>query len=293
MNLVISNKVLLNTSLSDKAIVTMLTINGLKSNFDTITLTTENISSILYNKIKCTRKETEGIRDSIKELIENNILTPLYSEKNWYTFHTTDLTTVEEPFTLITVDEFEQLKDRPRLLRYFLVVVSTINNVSKVGFNTIEQLAHKTRIKDAGTIINYNRTLVEMGLLYIYNQKQFINGQQTANTYGRTKDKDIIIKNAIEYYDIRNFATDRSMSASEKRSISANYNNYLKGRYKGDIFKLRADCKRYNELCGGRNMKDLSVFSEVKGIRASPFMVDLMERNGVDTSNFYVRGEYD
>lgn len=292
MNLGISNKVLFNTKLSDKAIITMLIINGFKSNFDTITLTTENITSILYNKIKCSRKENEGIRDSIKELVENGILTPTQSDKNWYMFRISDIV-IEEPFTLITVEEFEQLKHKPKLLRYFLVVVSTINNVSKVGFNTIEQLAHKSRIRDAGTIINYNRTLVEMGLLYIYNQKQFINGQQTANTYGRTKDKDIIIKNAIEYYNIRNFATDRSMSASEKRSISANYNNYLKGRYKGDIWKLKADCKRYNELCGGRNMKDLTVFPEGKKIKTSKLMIDLMEKSGEDVSNFYTRKECD
>ena len=61
---------------------------------------------------------------------------------------------------------------------------------------------------------------------------------------------------------------------------------------KKECLLKREDCKRYNELCGGRNMKDLSVFPEVKGIRASPFMVDLMERNGVDTSNFYMGGEY-
>ena len=259
MYLSIKNEVLFNEKLSDQAIATMLIMSGLRNDFDTTVIVPEQIISILYGKLSETERKDRAVKESIQELIKEEIITPIESKKNMSRFLTSDLSVgTEGNFTLISIDEFEKLRDNLKLLRFYLVVVSTINNKSKVGFTTNQELADKSFI-DISTVSTYNKTLIEREVLFIYNEHQFVNGQQSANTYGRYEDKDLIIKNAKEYYGERNFASGRTMTGDERRRISKQYNDYCKGSFKGDVEQLKADCKRYNDLTQ-TNHKDLSVF---------------------------------
>lgn len=280
MNLSIKNEVLFNKNLGDKAIAIMLLMSGLRSDFNKTVISVDQISYYLYGKMKFNQKNTDTVKQSIKELISEKVLTPIECEKNRYEFYTSDLSVgTDGNFTLISIDEFEKLKDNLKLLRFFLVVVSTINNKDKVGFNTYEQLAEKSHI-DISTVGVYNKILQERELLFIYNEYQFVNGQQSANTYGRIIDKELVIQNAKQFYRDRNTSADRTMTGNERRRISKQYNDYCKGSFKGDVEKLKEDCKRYNDLTQQGKSKDLSVFD--KESKKKGFLLDWMDRGEIE-----------
>ena len=268
MYLSIKNEILFNGDLSDQAIVCMLVMSQLRSGFDTTTIIPEEIISIVYGSLSESERKDRTIKEGFRELIDKGIITPIESKKNMSRFLTSDLSIGNDnKFILISIDEFNKLKDNFKLLRFFLVVVSTINNSKKVGFNTNEQLAEKSFI-DVRTVITYNKILTEREILFIYNEQQFVNGKQSSNTYGRITDKELIIENAKQFYKDMNFSANRTMTGNERRRISRNYNDFLKGSFKGDVEKLKADCKRYNELTPTSKPKDLSVFEE-KGSKSA------------------------
>ena len=280
MNLSIKNEVLFNKDLSDQAIATMLIISGLRSSFNTTIITPEQIILALYGKISESERKDRTVRESLRELVDKNIITPIESKKNMSCFYTSDLSVgTDGNFTLISIDEFEKLKDNLKLLRFFLVVVSTINNKEKVGFNTYEQLAEKSYI-DISTVGVYNKILQERELLFIYNEYQFVNGQQSANTYGRITDKELVIQNAKQFYRDRNASANRIMTGNERRRISKQYNDYCKGSFKGDVEKLKEDCKRYNQLTPQSKPKDLSVFDGEP--KKKSFLPDWINREEIE-----------
>ena len=279
MYLSIKNEVLFNEDLSDQAIVCMLVMSGLRSGFNTTIITPEQIILALYGKMSKSERKDRTVRESLQELIDKNIISPIECRKNMSCFYTSDLSVgTDGNFTLISMEEFEKLRDNFKLLRFFLVVVSTINNKEKVGFNTNEQLAEKSFIT-VKSVITYNKILQEREMLFIYNEHQFVNGQQSANTYGRIADKELIIQNAKQFYRDRNTSANRTMTGNERRRISKQYNDYCKGSFKGDVEQLKEDCKRYNQLTP-TNQKDLSVFGEEP--KKKSFLPDWIDREEIE-----------
>ena len=224
------------------------------------------------------RRVLSNIQNSISNLVKLGLINIIDNKSNCYVIDSSDLfiDTKKDNYITITDAElhsiFVDCKEY-KLFRYFLNIISTINNTSKVGFTTIDKLADISFITKP-TAIKYNSLLEDMKLIYIARSDliQEYDGsiKRSSNTYGRYIDKDKVIKNFIKYNNaVASYNDDSKFIddvAINRRSIKAKYNHFVKGTFKGNVNELHNDCVRYNNILSdadinsGMNRLDLSVF---------------------------------
>lgn len=163
----------------------------------------------------------------------------------------------------------EKKFENENLLRYYLVFLGTINNSTKVGFTTIDNLAEKSCIGFKVVATKYNPILEELKLIYIHRHDSCIRYddgtiRKVNNTYGRYSDKEYIIKNASEY----NTVIDRynsTLTGNEARSIKQRYNSLQKKINNGyipseeEISNMNNCVKRYNIKYKNTEIKELEL----------------------------------
>ena len=135
------------------------------------------------------------------------------------------------------------------LLRYFVSLISTISSKITVyldngeyknrvvGNFTIDYLSELSGITDR-TIIEYNKILEEIGLIYIYRQEDFVldkenNIKRLNNIYGRASDIEYITtfaKNQQKHYESYRYLENNNKKANTKRRLAQMYQQLLKGR---------------------------------------------------------------
>lgn len=188
-------------------------------------------------------------------------------------------------FTVIEDTEIHTImnsnnKHKFKLLRYFVFLVSTFNNVSQIGFTPLEYMEDKIKVSKK-TLINYNRILEEMKLIYTYRSDMCVRNNETTeikritNTYGRYADKDKTIQAGQHYSDEYGYTSDDSKvklrSSKENRSASAKYNAFIKGKeYDYDtleeiylvLHEFNSSLERRYGKGWERYKKDLTVFKE-------------------------------
>lgn len=161
----------------------------------------------------------------------------------------------------------EKKFENENLLRYYLVFLGTINNNTKVGFTTIENLAEKSCIGFKVVATKYNPILEELKLIYINRHDKCIRAEDGTirklnNTYGRYSDKELIIENAMDY----NVVIDRynsTLTGNEARSIKQRYNNLTKKIKEGyipseeEVINMNNCVERYNIKYKNTEIKEL------------------------------------
>ena len=85
------------------------------------------------------------------------------------------INTVEDKFLIVGIDEInkiitytEKKFENEKLLRYFLTIIGTINNSTKVGFTTIDILSEMANVNVTTATTKYNNILEELNLIYIH-----------------------------------------------------------------------------------------------------------------------------
>lgn len=168
-----------------------------------------------------------------------------------------ELFILENIKTLFKIINYNEKKfESDKFLRYYLVLVGTINNKTKVGFTTIETLADKCDISDWIIKTKYNKLLEDLKIIYIHRYDtcmRYEDGtvRKISNTYGRYSDKEYIIENAEMFNDeIMSYST--KLTGDEARSIKQRYNSLQKKINKGyiptkeEIDKMNNDIEKYN-----------------------------------------------
>lgn len=233
------------------------------------------INKVLYNTFEMTTKKKRYLKETIKYFIEENIIEVIDTDSENYEIKNTFLVnSKEDNFTIITLDELRKIAEikvgkKDTIVNYYLKLLSTINNKTKVGYWTIEDLAEDISISTR-TIIDYNEILENAKLIYIkrFNKTKTVSGkvQRLNNIYGRFADK----------YAIEEYAKDRisnldrieasnKLNANKSKSISKQYNDFVNGKYTGDVSSLYDKCKLYNKANPDKE-KDLRVFDSAFNI---------------------------
>lgn len=248
----IEKEILSNKQISNEAIGVYIAI---KKFYDTeriyinYNLLAYNLTGTLNNQ----RRFMDSIKVGLSELISMGIIEVVEDNKSEFIIN---INKKEDKFVLVYEEEIHKImstsKDRFSLLRYFLNVVSTINNVKKVGFTSIDILSFNSDIQDT-VAKRYNAQLEELQIIYIHRFAKClrIDGdiRKVNNTYGRFADIEIVIKEATEYFETINGLSSipKITTGDEARSIKQKY-NYLVKKIKENKIITMDEIININEL---------------------------------------------
>lgn len=228
------------------------------------------IEFYLTGKISKRRLITDYIKCGINELVDNHIVEKIDELQKHYIFDCSNLwiDTSKEHFTVITFSEVQKIfkvdnVNNFLLLKYFVLLMSTISSKiivylengefknRVVGNFTIDYLSELSGI-GARTIIEYNKILEEINLIYVYRQNDFVideknNIKRLNNIYGRASDIKYIsafANNQQKHYESYRYTKNNIKKANNKRRLAQMYQQLLKG--KGDNYTKTEILDIYN-----------------------------------------------
>lgn len=256
----------------------------------------------IYDYIKC----------GLNELIINNVVIKLSEFQKHVVLDCSNLwtDTENEKFAIVTFQEVKKIFQAENtnnflLLKYFVLLMESINTkttvyldngMSKnrvVGNMTINYLSEISGLAER-TVIEYNKLLEELGLLYIHRQEDFIitdNNEikKLANVYGRPNDSlyiDTFAENQRKYLQSYGYVNKSCTNANIKRRLAQMYQQILRGngeKYsKSEIIsvfnyvisenrKYENLYKKDNQQCHLKKIRDITVFEKYDFIDKSDF----------------------
>lgn len=225
-------------------------------------ITPQQIYYYLFEDDKPTKYKVNFIRCGLDELIKEEIVAQIGEINKCYILDCSPLWIEFEnsKYTMITFDEVRKIfhvenTNNFLLLKYFIFIISTISSkievwldpvTSKrhvVGNFTIDYISQISGISER-SIVEYNKILEDIGLLYINRQNDFVINddneiRQLSNAYGRPIDR--------EYIDSFVLQSQKHKESYKyvKKSISAvNNNRRLAQMY---VQLLKSNDKKYSE----------------------------------------------
>lgn len=212
---------------------------------------TENV-----NHLKSRNRMVDYIKCGLNELIENNVISKLDEIQKHYILDCSNLW-IDTEFNNYTILYFSEVQkifqieniNNFLLLRYFVFLVGTISSKINVylengdyknrvvGNFTIDYLSELSGISER-SIIEYNKTLEENGLLYVFRQQDFVidkenNIKHLSNIYGRPCDIEYIktfATNQQKYYESYRYVKNNISKVNNNRRLAQMYQQLLKGR---------------------------------------------------------------
>lgn len=218
-------------------------------------VTQEQVEFYLTGQLSNRRRMSDYIKCGINELVENHIIEKNDIVQKHFILDCTDLCTNEsqEHFVIITFEEVRKIFNVENinnflLLKYFCSLIWTISSKITVyldngeyknrvvGNFTIDYLSELSGI-GVRTIIEYNKILEKIGLIYIYRQEDFVldkenNIKRLNNIYGRASDIEYITtfaKNQQKYYESYHYLENNNKKANTKRRLAQMYQQLLRG----------------------------------------------------------------
>lgn len=218
-------------------------------------VTQEQLEFYLTGQLSNRRRMSDYIKCGINELVENHIIEKNDIVQKHFILDCTNLCTNEsqEHFAIITFEEVKKIFNVENtnnflLLKYFCSLIWTISSKITVylengeyknrvvGNFTIDYLSELSGI-GVRTIIEYNKVLEEIGLIYIYRQEDFVldkenNIKRLNNIYGRASDIEYITtfaKNQQKHYESYRYLENNNKKANTKRRLAQMYQQLLKG----------------------------------------------------------------
>lgn len=218
-------------------------------------VTQEQVEFYLTGQLSNRRRMSDYIKCGINELVENHIIEKKNMVQKHFILDCTNLCTNEsqEHFAIITFEEVKKIfsvenTNNFLLLKYFCSLIWTISSKITVylengeyknrvvGNFTIDYLSELSGI-GVRTIIEYNKILEEIGLIYIYRQEDFVldkenNIKRLNNIYGRASDIEYITtfaKNQQKHYGSYRYLENNNKKANNKRRLAQMYQQLLKG----------------------------------------------------------------
>lgn len=211
---------------------------------------TKNVSHLKFRN-----RMVDYIKRGLNELIENNVISKLDEIQKHYILDCSNLW-IDTNFTNYTVLSFSEVQrifqaeniNNFLLLRYFILLVGTISSKITVylesgeyknrvvGNFTIDYLAELSGISER-SIIEYNKILEELGLLYVFRQQDFVIDKENhikhlSNIYGRPCDIEYIrafATNQQKYYESYRYVKNNASKVNNNRRLAQMYQQLLKG----------------------------------------------------------------
>jgi len=262
-------------------------------------VTSELLSYYILNKLTLPRRFNEYISCGLNELIDNEYVLIIESNKKIYSLDLSSLYIDGKSQKYIEVDSNEittimniDYTGKFNLLKYFILLIGTINGSIEVyidfdskrniiGNMTIDYLSKITKL-NRNTIMAYNNILIENNLIYVYrsNDAYLDNDdiKSLTNIYGRAKYKlyiDEFAKNQQKYKNSINYVKMNKNKSNSKRSLSQKYIALCNGKEypKQDIIEIylyiKSENEKYNKLNEKNNsnyyddkIRDMTVFNK-------------------------------
>lgn len=207
----LNTEIIQNTYLSDTSIATYTILRMLQYKDNELAIDINSIAYYLFKNTTYDKNFTSKISKSIEDLIENKYISIIERlNSSTYVLDLTNiyLDTSKELFVKTNDKEVSSIMNTKminfKLLRYYLVLLSTINNNTKVGFDTQEALTFKSDVNRT-TINTYNKKLQEMDLIYVRSSQDFLHSKKDktvskiANHYSRVEHKKLCDKQMEEF----------------------------------------------------------------------------------------------
>lgn len=306
MQLWLSEKIYKSDKLSIYGLATYCAIKTLLPNeyVKEICTSCEILAYQLTKSLDYSRRFYTGLKTGYDELIDQGIIKRVKSKGKFDIIDCSDLFITEEGeyFTIVTYEEILticQLKDVNTLLllKYFVFLIGTISSTIDVyidayqhkcrvvGNLTIEYISQLSGISER-SIIDYNKILESIGLIYIYRQNDFMINKDSGeisrlpNVYGRPEDQVYIDAFAVsqrKYKDSYKYVENNIRKANAKRRLAQMYNQICKNKdskySKEDILqvyayvleenhKYEATYKKNNDESCLKKIRDIRVFDK-------------------------------
>lgn len=274
MTIFIPERIIADENLSDYAISVYCMLHSLSvpTHITIQCVTYYQLTYYLTEKEIQQRRIVDHIKQGINELIDNDIVIKKDEFNKHLVLDCSNLwiDTKKENFIKITFNEVKQIfgaknVNNFRLLRYFISLMNTITSKITVY---LEDGAHKKRVlgnytidtlsKISGistrSIIEYNKILEDIGLLYVFRSEDFtINKdnndiRRLNNIYGRPCDKEYIDTfgyNQKKYHQSHYYRESNIEIANNKRRLAQMYQQLLKGGGKDYTEKEIMDVYEY------------------------------------------------
>lgn len=259
------NKALSNYSLAAYCVLHALSI---PTHMSIQCITQYQIEFYLTGKLSGRRVMSDYIKCGINELISNHIVEKIEEDKKHYVLDCSKLhiDTTKERFTVLNFSEVQRIFQVENinnflLLRYFIFLVGTISSKINVylesgeyknrvvGNFTIDYLSELSGISER-TIIEYNKILEELEILYVFRQQDFVidkenNIKHLSNIYGRPCDIEYIkafATNQQKHYESYRYVKNNISKVNNNRRLAQMYQQLLKGKgekyTKSDIIEI-------------------------------------------------------
>ena len=218
-------------------------------------VTQEQVEFYLTGKLSNRRRMSDYIKCGINELVENHNIEKNDIVQKHFILDCTNLCTnaSQEHFVIITFEEVKKIfyvenTNNFLLLKYLCSLIWTISSIITVylengeyknrvvGNFTIDYLSELSGI-GVRTIIEYNKILEEIGLIYVCRQEDFVldkenNIKRLNNIYGRASDIEYITtfaKNQQKHYESYRYLENNNKKANTKRRLAQMYQQLLRG----------------------------------------------------------------
>lgn len=221
-------------------------------------ITQQQIEFYLTGNISKRRIINDYIKCGINELVDNNVVTKIDEVSKHYVLDCSNMwiDTDKVNFTTITFNEVQRIFNIENInnflmLRYFIILIGSISSKVTVylpngeyknrvvGTFTIDYLSKLSGISER-TIIEYNKVLESIGLIYIARQEDFVidkenNIKRLNNIYGRACDFEYIdtfAQNQKKYNESYKYTNNNLTKSNNKRRLAQMYQQLLKGHGK-------------------------------------------------------------
>ena len=257
ISLLIPERLIFDKTFSNYALAVYCVLRTLSqpTKITTQCITQQQIEFYLTGQISNRRLINDYIKRGINELTDNHIIEKVDIIQKHFVLDCSNLSVnnTQESFTVITFSEVQKIFkvggiNNFSLLKYFISLMWTISSKITVylengecknrviGNYTIDYLSELSGI-GVRTIIEYNKILEEIGLIYIYRQDDFVidkenNIKRLNNIYGRASDIEYIstfANNQQKHYESYRYVENNNKKANTKRRLAQMYQQILKG----------------------------------------------------------------
>lgn len=195
-------------------------------NYDSVTFNISQLVDQMYGVVNSHSMQSK-VKESFKEIIDNGYLDVVKESPLWWRIYMSSYKETAGGYVVVDannirdiVDE-ENLRNRPLIIRYYLLLLSSIYSKTKVGTNNQDWFCTKLNVSRQ-TLSKYNKILTEKKLIYIYHSAL----TSVSNTYGRYEDAEFV---RIEG-NKRSHGHEAHENANTKRKCVAMYRRFLEGK---------------------------------------------------------------
>lgn len=277
--ILIPNDVVFDVELSDNDVMiyAFLKVLTYSDNYDSCLFSVAEVVDQIYGESN-SHSQSSMVSKSLEHLMKAGyVLTTRKSQSSWHIFMSGYNMVPDESYTLFNPVYFRkivdaQIRNKANVLRYYMMLMSTVYKKSKVGICDQMWFAKKLDVAP-DTISRYTETLEELEVIAVYRAADFY----TSNTYGSYENREYVESEGRK----RARGRQAKSNANEKRRGVTLFQNFLNGKeYPLNILK---------EILATMEKRNIEIYELGQSARAVPYdlqpLIDKIKREEYNNNN--------